>query len=254
MSYSTRFLEGKAALVTGAAKRLGRAVAEVLAAHGADVVIHYGYSSEEAAELVEQLKSAGGKAWAIETDLAQPAQVEALVPRALEQAGRLDVLVNSASVFPADSLQEAKLETAMESLRVNAWAPFALTRSFACHARRGAVVNFLDTRVEGYDWKHVSYILSKHALLLLTRMTALEFAPDIRVNGVAPGLILPPPGEDESYLEKQARTVPLRRHGSSADVTEAVLYLLRSEFVTGQVLFVDGGRHLMEYPSGSNPD
>ncbi|MBN1459416.1 MAG: SDR family oxidoreductase, partial [Armatimonadetes bacterium] len=129
-----------------------------------------------------------------------------------------------------------------------------LTRTFALHARRGAVVNFLDTRVDGFDWKHVSYILSKHALLLLTRMTALEFAPDVRVNAVAPGLILPPPGQDEGYLEQQAHTVPLRRHGSAGDVTEAVLYLLRSEFVTGQVLFVDGGRHLMEYPSGSHSD
>jgi NAD(P)-dependent dehydrogenase (short-subunit alcohol dehydrogenase family) len=254
MSFSNRFLEGKAARVTGAAKRLGRAVAEELAAQGADVVIHYGRSGEAADELAGQLARAGGKAWAVGADLAQPEQVEQLVPRALEQTGRLDVLVNSASVFPADSLQEATLETAIENLRVNAWAPFALTRAFARHAGRGAVVNFLDTRVDGFDWKHVSYILSKHALLLLTRMTALEFAPKMRVNGVAPGLILPPPGEDESYLEKLAGTVPLRRHGNAADITEAVLYLLRSEFVTGQVLFVDGGRHLMEYPSGSNPD
>ena len=249
-----RLLEGKVALVTGAAKRLGRAVAEALATQGADVVIHYGSSGQEAAELAEQLKSAGGKAWAIGADLAQSEQVEQLVPRALEQAGRLDVLVNNASLFPSDSVREAKVETAIENLRVNAWAPFALTRAFALHARRGAVVNLLDTRVIGFDRKHVSYILSKHALLLLTRMTALEFAPDVRVNGVAPGLILPPPGRDESYLDRLASTVPLRRRGSAADVTDAVLYLLRSEFVTGQVIFVDGGRHLKEYPGGSNPD
>jgi NAD(P)-dependent dehydrogenase (short-subunit alcohol dehydrogenase family) len=254
MSAPDRFLEGKVALVTGAAKRLGRAVAEAVAAHGAGVVIHYGRSRAEAAGLAEELKSAGGKAWTLSADLADGEQVERLVPRAVEQAGRLDMLVNSAAVFPADSLADARLETTIENLQVNAWAPFALTRAFARDARRGAVVNFLDTRVQGFDWNHVSYILSKHALLVLTRMTALEFAPDVRVNGVAPGLILPPPGQDESYLAKHGKTVPLRRHGTVADVTEAVLYLLRSEFVTGQVLFVDGGRHLMEYPSGSHPD
>ncbi len=247
-------LAGKTALVTGAARRLGRAIALSLAREGASLVIHYGRSGEAAQELVEEVRRGGGDAWLVGADLANPGQVESLLPRALEQAGRLDVLVNNASVFRADSLMDVNLDDMIENLKVNAWAPFALSRAFALHAGRGAIVNLLDTRVVSYDWKHVSYIVSKSALALLTRMTAVAYAPNIRVNAVAPGLILPPPGEDEGYLEKLADTVPLKRHGGSEDIAEAVVYLVKSDFVTGQVLYVDGGRHLLEYEGGPNSD
>jgi NAD(P)-dependent dehydrogenase (short-subunit alcohol dehydrogenase family) len=241
-------LAGRTALVTGAGKRLGRAVARGLAERGAGVVIHYGTSRDDAERLVDELARDGHTAWAVQADLADSGAVESLVPQALEATGGLDVLINNASIFPPSTVAEASVEGLVRNIEVNAWAPFALSRSFACSAERGTIVNFLDTRVKGYDWRHVEYILSKHTLEVLTRMTALEFAPGVTVNAVAPGLILPPPGEDESYLEAMKDTVPLKRHGSAADVVEAVLFLVTSSYLTGQVIYVDGGRHL-EAPS-----
>ena len=129
-------------------------------------------------------------------------------------------------------------------MRINAWAPFVLGRALARERRGGCIVNLLDSRITDYDAEHAAYHLSKRMLATLTRMMALEFAPRVRVNAVAPGLILPPPGEDDGYLERLKRTNPLERHGEPADVAEAVLFLARSLFVTGQTIFVDGGRHM----------
>jgi NAD(P)-dependent dehydrogenase (short-subunit alcohol dehydrogenase family) len=246
----SRSLAGTTALVTGAARRLGRAVALGLADAGADVALHYSTSGDAAEQLAAELRHRGRSAWTLRADLADPDAVASLIPRAREQAERLDILVNNASIFPADGLREARREDLLRCLEVNAWAPLALSRAFAENLGRGAIVNFLDTRIVGYDWKHVSYIISKNALALLTRMMALEFAPAVAVNAVAPGLILPPPGEDESYLDALADTVPLKRHGDAQDIVDAVIYLLQSEFVTGQIIYVDGGRHLMEYERG----
>jgi NAD(P)-dependent dehydrogenase (short-subunit alcohol dehydrogenase family) len=248
------YLAGKTALVTGGAQRLGAATVRALAAEGANVVIHYNRSQAPAERLAHDIQEGGTDAWTLRADLARSEEVDSLIPRSLEVSGKLDILINNASIFPADSVSNVKIEDLVRNIRVNAWAPFVLSRSFARHANHGAIVNFLDTRVADYDWKHVSYILSKNMLGLLTRMTALEFAPNVRVNAVAPGLILPPPGKDESYLEAMKDTVPLKRHGGAEDTVAAVLFLLRSEFVTGQVVYVDGGRHLMEYASGQNPD
>jgi len=251
---SSQSLVGRTALVTGGARRLGRATARALASEGANVIVHYGRSEAEAEELAAELREGGREAWTLQADLERPEEVETLIPRALEQAGGLQILVNNASIFPPGSLAEANLGSLMRNVQVNAWAPFQLGRSFAEHARRGTIVNFLDTRVAGYDWKHVEYILSKKMLATLTEMTAVQFAPDITVNAVAPGLILPPPGKDESYLEALKDTVPLKRHGDAEDIADAVLFLVKSDYVTGQVIYVDGGRHLLESGSGPNTD
>jgi NAD(P)-dependent dehydrogenase (short-subunit alcohol dehydrogenase family) len=245
-------LAGKTALVTGGALRLGAAVARALAGEGADVVVHYGRSQAAAEALVQEVRAGGVSAWSLQADLMRQEEVDAVIPRALDLAEQLDILVNSASIFSPDTLMEATLDDLLQNLRVNAWAPLALSRSFARHAKRGDILNFLDSRVADYDWKHFSYIASKNALELWTRMTALEFAPSIRVNAVAPGLILPPPGKDEAYLQAMRNTVPLKRHGGAEDIVAAVLFLLHSQFVTGQVIYVDGGRHLMEYESGQD--
>jgi NAD(P)-dependent dehydrogenase (short-subunit alcohol dehydrogenase family) len=138
-------------------------------------------------------------------------------------------------------------------MEVNAWVPFVLSRAFAQRIGRGKIVNLLDTRLKGYDWTHVGYILSKHLLAVMTRMMALEFAPHITVNAVAPGLVLPPPGKDETYLQSLVHTVPLQRYGGAQDIADAVVFLIRSDFITGNVIYVDGGRHLYECSNGSNP-
>ena len=246
-------LGGKTALVTGAAKRIGHEIAIALAKEGVNVVAHYRASADEAIALCTELADRGVKAWPLKADLAKPEECEGLIARAREIAGRLDLLINSASVFLPGTLEEMQLKDLTRHMQVNAWAPFVLSREFARTAGRGKIVNLLDTRVGGYDWSHAAYILSKHALWVLTKMTAVAFAPDITVNGVAPGLILPPPGEDDSYLDRLTHTVPLKRHGEPADVAQAVIYLLKSDFVTGEVIRVDGGRHLwMDVAQRSN--
>jgi pteridine reductase len=245
-------LRGKSALVTGAALRIGRAAALALADHGVNVVVHYRNSKAEAEKVAAEIHARGAQAWTVKGDLAEPAETEAVFRSAVAAAGTLDILINSASMFPRDTLRTAPLESFFENINVNALAPFVLARRFAGaftsteegKGRRGAIINFLDSRITDYDGAHAAYHLSKLVLFALTRMMSLEFAPQVRVNAVAPGLILPPAGEDESYLAKFASTNPLNAFGDLADVTEAVLFLLRSTFVTGQVLFVDGGRHM----------
>jgi len=237
-------LSGRTALVTGAAKRLGRATALALAAEGTDVVVHYGRSRKAAEDTAEDIRRLGRHAWTLGADLADPEQASGLVAGSCEQAGPLDILVNSASIFPDGGLTDVEPAELALNVQVNAMAPLALGRAFAAQGRRGDIINFLDTRITDYDRDHAAYHLSKRMLADLTRMMALEFAPGVKVNAVAPGLILPPAGKDESYLDRLASTNPLGRHGEAEDVTRAVLFLLASDFVTGQVIFVDGGRHM----------
>ncbi len=237
-------LTGKKALVTGAARRLGRECALALAREGADVVVHFGSSRDEAEETVRLAKECGVEAYSVSADLADPDQLKPLIARALDLAGGLDILVNNASTFAEADFREFGLEDLHKSIAVNAWAPFALGREFAKLAGAGAIVNFLDTRVSGYDWKHPAYHAAKTLLELFTREMAVEFAPGVRVNAVAPGLILPPEGKDESYLEGLKGSTLLQKYGSAEDVAAAVVFLLKSDFITGHTVFVDGGRHL----------
>lgn len=261
-------MAGQRALITGSALRLGRVIATALAEAGAAIVIHYRNSRNEAEEAAAAVADRGGTVEIVQADLANPDAAEALIDRAWEMAGPLDMLVNSASRFPSGRLDALRYEELLDTLALNTWAPFALTRSLAARLRttpagraeiapadgkaalaadgtsRGAVVNLLDTRIVGEDLTHAGYHLSKRMLADLTRMTALEYGPELRVNAVAPGYILPPPGQGRAYLEKRAREVPLGRPGSADDVAGAVVYLMRSDYVTGQTIFVDGGQNL----------
>lgn len=242
------FLQGKTAIVTGAARRIGREISTALGKAGANVVIHDHHSLQgECENLCDEIDRFGVKTWIVTADFEDPSDSASVIERALKVAGNLDVLVNSAAIFAGDNLRDADFKNFVSHMQINAWAPLILSREFARLAGKGKIINLLDTRISGYDWTHVSYILSKHVLHVLTRMTAVEFAPDITVNGVAPGLILPPPGKDVNYLNELAATVPLKRHGGPEDIVDAVIFLLRSDFITGQVINVDGGRHLMEH-------
>jgi len=198
-----------------------------------------------------QLK--GVKAWTIQADFRRPDEYQTLIERAQQTAGGLDILINNASIFPTEMLKDLTWSELSANMEVNAWVPFVLSRDFANRIGRGKIVNLHDSRLKGYDWTHVGYILSKHVLAAMTRMMALEFAPNITVNAVAPGLILPPPGKDESFLQNLVHTVPLQRHGEAQDIADAIAFLVRSDFITGNVIYVDGGRHLHEYSNGSHP-
>jgi len=246
-------IQGKTALITGAAKRIGRVTALALAAEGVNVIVHYDHSAADAVELSRELTNAGVRSWTLQADFSTPKGYETLIARALQEAEHVDILINNASIFPQDTLESLDFTEVTENLRVNAWAPFTLCRAFADQVGQGKIVNMLDSRICGYDWAHVGYVLSKHMLHVLTRMMALEFAPSITVNSVAPGLILPPPGKDMRYLERLTETVPLKRHGTPQDIADAIVYLVKSAFLTGEVIFVDGGRHLWEYVGGPHP-
>lgn len=241
-----RDLDGRVALITGGARRLGRETALVLADHGVNIVLHYNRSDQEARQLASELDRKGVKSWTVRTDFRHPDQYGSLIERARSLAGSLDILINNASMFPAETLGELEWGAFSADMEVNAWVPLVLSRDFARGLARGSIVNLHDTHLAGFDFKHTGYILSKHVLAVLTRMLALELAPRITVNAVAPGLILPPPGADASYLGSHAQLLPLQRHGGPGDIAEAILFLLRSDFITGHVLYVDGGRHLRE--------
>jgi len=237
-------LSGQTALVTGSARRIGRVIALALAREGVHVVVHYNTSAEAAEATAEEIRSTGVSAWTVQADLASPSQPERLFARAAELAGSIDILVNNASVFPESRLEDVTAEELARNVNLHAFAPLALGRALAARRRGGSIVNLLDARIVDCDAAHVAYHLSKRMLYALTRMMALRFAPDVRVNAVAPGLILPPAGSDESRLHRLAETNPLRRWGEPEDVAAAVVFLLRSGFITGQVIFVDGGRHM----------
>lgn len=247
-------LTGQIALITGGAVRIGRQTALTLAEQGASVLIHYNRSDDEARALCDQIAAHGVKAFALQADLQKPDDLSHLIERARETAGGLDILINNASIFPVDTLADLTFESLLANVHVNAWAPLELSRQFARLAKRGKIVNLEDSRLRGYDWTHTGYILSKQMLSLVTRMLALQLAPHFTVNAVAPGLILPPPGKDQSYIDRLVDTVPLKRHGDPQDIADAILFLLKSDFITGQVIYVDGGRHLREYQAnGPHP-
>jgi NAD(P)-dependent dehydrogenase (short-subunit alcohol dehydrogenase family) len=246
-------LKEKTALVTGGAKRLGRQTALTLADRGINVIIHFNRSDTDARELAAELQQKSVKAWTIQADFGRPDEYQTLIERAEKIAGGLDILINNASVFPTDTLSDLSWSGLSSNMEVNAWVPFVLGRAFAQRIGRGRIVNLHDSRLKGYDWTHVGYILSKHVLAAMTRMMALEFAPHITVNAVAPGLIIPPPGKDERYLEGLVHTVPLQRHGGPQDIADAIAFLVQSDFITGNVIYVDGGSHLHECNDRSHP-
>ena len=240
-------LRGTTGLVTGGAVRIGRAICEALAAEGCRVAVHYRGSAAEARSLVARLRGLGAEAWAVPGDLARESACERVVREAARRAGvRLDFLVNNAAVFHKHSLAGATRETVLREFGANLLAPLSLTRAFAAQCRtEGRIVNLLDRRVAGVEAGCVPYLLSKKCLADLTRIAALELAPRIAVNGVAPGAVLPPPGKGADYLRDNAGRVPLERQVTPAEIAAAVVFLLKSDAITGQVLYVDGGQHLL---------
>ncbi|MBN2370454.1 MAG: SDR family oxidoreductase [Vicinamibacteria bacterium] len=243
-------LRGRGALVTGAAKRLGREIALALARAGANVAIHYGRSEEDARTVVREAEACGVHAWAVRADLSVEEEVRDLVDEAYRLAGPLDILVNSASTFHASDFATFTRADLATSIDVNAWAPLVAARRFVELGGQGHIVNLLDTRVAGFDWRHVAYHAAKTLFALFTRQMALRFAPGVQVNGVAPGSILSPSGQGAEHLERLGRESPLSRVGEPRDVSDAVLFLVATRYVTGQVVFVDGGRHLLEMNHG----
>lgn len=237
-------LGGKTALVTGGAKRLGRAIGLALAREGCDVVVHYGGSAVEAEQTVHDISQLGVRAWTVQGDLADSRNAGDLMDRAWGLTGRIELLVNSASVFPESTFADFDPDAVHDNINLHALSPALLSRGLHAKGGEGAIVNMIDCMIADYDKKHFAYHLSKRLLHTLTRIMAVELAPRFRVNGVAPGLVLPPAGKDESYLAGLASSNALNRYGNPEDVAAAVVFLMKSDFVTGQTIYIDGGRNL----------
>lgn len=225
-------LKGKRALVTGGAVRIGRAIVEALQAEGAEVVVHY----RNSAQVAEALSP-----FTVQADLESMEDCSRLV----ECAGPLDMLVNNASIFTKDGLAAATPGRVLREFQVNLFAPMELTRAFAAQTRRGAVVNLLDRRIRCNDTSCVPYSIAKKGLEDFTKLAALGLAPGIRVNAVAPGPVLPPPGSAAESVRELAGNIPLDALPSPLQIAEAVVFLLKADALTGQVIYVDGGQHLL---------
>lgn len=236
----------RVALVTGGGVRVGRALSLGAAEAGYDVMVHYNSSEGPAREVAEEVRALGREAETVGGDLADPLVPEAVISAARDRFGRLDLLVNSAATFAAASLLDVDAEAWDAVLDVNVRAPHLLVRAAAAllRASGGAVVNIVDLSAWQPWTEHPHHAVSKAALAHLTRVQARALAPDVRVNAVAPGAVLPPDDYPEERWEALRERAPLKKIGSPRDVVDAVLFLARADFVTGQVLAVDGGRLL----------
>lgn len=248
MAASAPPLAGKSALVTGAAVRVGRAIASALAGAGADVAIHYRSSKSSAEKVAQEIRAVGRRAAAFAADLARPEECRGLIAKVLDELGALDFLVHSAATFHRVSLEETSEELWDSAMNVNARAGFLLAReaSPVLRRRRGRVVLISDFLARDPARNYLAHSVSKAAVEGLVRALAVELAPEVSVNGVAPGTVLVPEGTTEEEAEKLARRVPLKRNGDPEDVAKTVLFLCAGPaFLTGQVIAVDGGKSLV---------
>jgi NAD(P)-dependent dehydrogenase (short-subunit alcohol dehydrogenase family) len=237
-------------LVTGAAKRLGREIALMLAGSGWDVAIHYRGSDAEARATAADCAARGAaRAETFRADLSQESAVRALVPQVIARLGRIDAVVNSASVFEHDTVAEFSLDFLDAHLHVNTGAAILLAQALHAHLverdGRGAVVNLLDQKLHNLNPDFFSYTLSKAALEAANTMLALALAPHVRVVGVAPGLTLGNPMLDDARFEQLHKLSPLGRSSTPADIAHAVKFALENPALTGTTLVVDGGQHLV---------
>jgi NAD(P)-dependent dehydrogenase (short-subunit alcohol dehydrogenase family) len=238
-------------LVTGGARRIGRAICLELARRGWTVALHYRDSVADAADTVFEVESAGGRAQAFAADLADEARCRTLVPEVLKACGRIDAVVNNASLFEHDDIFSFGHDTMERHWRANVAPALLLAR--ALHAalppgRNGAVINLLDQKLWNPNPDHLSYTLSKSALHAATTLLAQALAPRVRVCGVAPGVTLPSGPMDAGESAAAHRMTPLARSSTPEDVARAVHFLLESPAITGTTLLVDGGQHLQPQP------
>jgi NAD(P)-dependent dehydrogenase (short-subunit alcohol dehydrogenase family) len=246
----------RTALVTGAGQRIGRAVALDLARDGWAVVVHHHRSVAAADALAAQIVRDGGRSAVIAADLTSEGEVETLMRRAVEAFGPLGALVNNASVFERDEALDVTRAGWDRHIETNLRAPFVLMQLFARQlpeSASGAIVNLLDERVWNLTPHFVSYTLSKAGLWTLTRTMALALAPRIRVNGIGPGPTLPSPRQSDEAFRKQWTAMPLGRGTTPEEIAAAVRFILAAPAMTGQMIALDGGQHLLWGGAGGGP-
>jgi NAD(P)-dependent dehydrogenase (short-subunit alcohol dehydrogenase family) len=240
-------LRGHTAIVTGSAVRIGRAIAGALAAAGANVCLHCHSHRDEAEAAATELQRSGARTCVVDEDLSTPGSEARLFDRAAAELGPVDVLINSAAIFEPQTLLGLDRNRWRRHLAINLEAPAFLSHEFAkrLHVESsGAIVNIADWRAQRPKPGHLAYTIAKSGIVTLTKILAQELAPRIRVNAVAPGAILPAPGQSQAEFQKLGARNPLKRTGSASDVADAVLFLLTSPFINGEVVHVTGGEEL----------
>jgi pteridine reductase len=237
---------GRVALVTGAGRRVGRAIAVALGTAGMRVVVHYNGSAEGAKETAHLIEQADGDAAVVQADLSDPLAAERLLDDIIEGEGSLAVLVNSAAMMLRTPVGETTVAEWDEMFALNVRAPYFLSQRAApaLRASRGCIVNVADLAAFETWPAYVPHGITKAAVVQMTRALARVLAPEVRVNAVAPGVVLLPEGWTDADGERLRKTTPLQRLGTPEDVASAVLYLVRAEYVTGEVITIDGGRHV----------
>ncbi len=233
-------------LITGAARRIGRTLALGLAEQGWNIAIHYSRSKTEAESLRDEIEARGRKAISLQADLADSEAIAGLIAATRAALGPVNLLINNASLFERDTVDDLDLASWDAHLNTNLRAPALLMRDFAAQARSGdSIINIIDQRVWRLTPDFISYTVSKSGLWTLTQTFAQALAPrGIRVNAVGPGPTLPNPRQNQAEFEKQAKLVPLGAGAAPEDILKAVQYLLTAQAVTGQMLAIDGGQHL----------
>jgi len=246
-------LHGKTAVITGGAKRIGRALTLALAKAGCNIILHYGCSRDAAEQTAQEAEALGIRVILKQADLVAPVGLSTLVETEPFGLSPAQILINSAAAFPSDTLRTLTLDQWSKTFRINLRTPIFLTQAFANALpadRDGAVINITDWRTERPYPDHFSYSVAKGALDAFTCSAAISLAPQVRVNAIALGAMLPPPDKEQSYLDALAETLPLQRPGGTSVIADTMLYLLRNDFVTGEILRLDGGAHL-QYSVGS---
>lgn len=239
------------ALVTGAGKRLGRAIALALAGRGWNIAVHYGRSESEARETVAQIQAMGRHAVALDCDLADAAAPARLLARAEDALGPVACLVNNASLFSYDDARTLDAATLDSHFHVNLRAPLLLAQALAAatpEGRQAVVINLLDQKLANLNPDYLSYTLSKAALQTATVVLAQALAPSVRVVGVAPGITMVSGDQSEEEFQRAHRMTPLQRSSTPEDVAAAVCFAAESPAITGTTLYVDGGQHLLPLP------
>lgn len=238
--------QNKAALVTGSAIRLGKHIALALAEKGYDIAIHYNSSIAPAEETAALIRSKGSNCALFPYNLQDADGIISFMEQVKTKFPNLAVLVNSASGYTQATIADTTPEIFDTQFALNLKAPFFLTQAFAKVVQKGNVINILDNKIGFNQYQYAAYLLAKKGLVELTKMAAIEFAPHIRINGVAPGVVLPASTRSEEYIQWRLQTIPLRMQGNTEHITKAILHFLDNDFITGQFLSVDGGENIAQ--------
>jgi len=230
------------AIVTGAAIRIGKAMALHLAAKGFNIALHYHQS--DPSTVIKEINLQGVSCRGYPSDLSNLDEAEQFIAKVLTDFDDVELLINSAANFIQENLEETRMETLIDTLHLNLMSPFLLMRDFKRSVNKGMIVNILDERVRKHISTFGSYSVSKVGLRHLTELAAVEWGQTVRVNGIAPGLILPPQGGAPDYLELAVKKVPTHTYGKMENLLQALDYLMENKFVNGDTLFVDGAESL----------